>query len=203
MRLRRGCGARRGAVCGQLRSTPSGPIQSDQHFTKSLPDQRFTRFLLQNPGEHPSPWPTLCPAAMTSCKGMHASTQAPLQSRQRALLATPLPPPPPHHPRRCRRCRDARLQPCTAGLYSLPPDLASSLQTGCGIAVMLGLGFSALPVLTGDSAECNRRRYLTPTPDEGADNVRWSVMGLLSLLPFVNPMVRGQLGVCRRVFFLG
>lgn len=135
----------------------------------------------------------------------------------------------------------------------------------------LALGFSALPILTGDAWERNERRYLSPNADEGAgaleptcacsdavtfpqmragaqvwsrlaavwllgrtageawhgailvcsraatpggaaepaacvhansrllldsnaraDNIRWSVMGVLSVLPFINPMVRGE-----------
>jgi hypothetical protein len=151
-----------------------------------------------------------------------------------------------------------------AGLYSLPPDLYGSLQTGCGLAFLLGLCFSALPILTGDSLERNVRRYQSPDTDESAgghshhyaaidsqpcylagmllqlevtsslsclprtpvcslseeaffvrrsiasaagfllarpdsclplvaallaENIRWSVMGVLSVLPFINPMV--------------
>ena len=119
----------------------------------------------------------------------------------------------------------------------------------------LALGFSALPILTGDARERNERRYLSPDADEGAggprtvccwhltcagglvclsvcawscqyncsslawrpsdarlqwvcpcacsasihptplnpsaENIRWSVMGVLSVLPLINPMVGG------------
>ncbi|KAL4433056.1 hypothetical protein ABPG77_006483 [Micractinium sp. CCAP 211/92] len=67
-------------------------------------------------------------------------------------------------------------------------DLVSSLQTGCGIAYLLALGFSALPILTGDSLERNEQRFLQPTDEDSAENIRWSVMGVLSVLPFINPM---------------
>ncbi|PSC70899.1 Ras-related Rab7 [Micractinium conductrix] len=98
-------------------------------------------------------------------------------------LAIPLPPSPPHR----RRHRHLVAQP-RAALYSLPSDLYGSLQTGCGIAFLLALGFSALPILTGDAAERNERRFLQPSDEDSTENIRWSVMGVLSLLPFVNPM---------------
>jgi len=59
-----------------------------------------------------------------------------------------------------------------AGLYSLPADLYSSLQTGCGIAYLLALGFSALPILTGDSLERNERRFLQPSDEDSTGGVR-------------------------------
>ena len=76
-------------------------------------------------------------------------------------LAIPLPPSPPHR----RRHRHLVAQP-RAALYSLPSDLYGSLQTGCGIAFLLALGFSALPILTGDAAERNERRFLQPSDED-------------------------------------
>lgn len=97
-----------------------------------------------------------------------------------------------------RRTRWAHPQ---AALYHLPPDLQSSLQTGLGIAWMLALPFSALPILTGEAKERNERRYEVPSGEEGADNVKWSVMGVLSFIPFLNWLVRrrGREGGCRAV----
>ena len=81
------------------------------------------------------------------------------------LLPPPPPPPPPLPSQRRRLRQPVRPQ---GGLYSLPPDLYSSLQTGCGIAYLLALCFSALPALTGDSRERNERRYASPDSDESA-----------------------------------
>lgn len=81
------------------------------------------------------------------------------------LLASPAAP---LHCRRRRRCRRAPAAPPQAALWSLPDDLYRSLQTGCGVAYLLALGFSALPILTGDSKERNERRYLRPDADESA-----------------------------------
>jgi hypothetical protein len=75
---------------------------------------------------------------------------------------------------RRRRQQRAALRP-QAGLYSLPGDLYSSLQTGCGIAYLLALCFSALPILTGDSLERNKRRYESPDTDESAGAGRGSM----------------------------
>lgn len=77
-----------------------------------------------------------------------------------------------------------------AALWTLPDDVASALQTGTSIAIVLGIGLSTLPILTGDSKERNERRFLQPDAEEGADNVKWGVMSGLTLFPFLNPMAR-------------
>lgn len=103
---------------------------------------------------------------------------------------------PPLCPRRwCRRAQGAIRRRTTlvcpkAALYHLPNDLVSSLQTGVGIAWMLALPFSALPILTGEAKERNQQRTVRPTQDQGLENVRWSVMGVLSFIPFLNWLVR-------------
>jgi hypothetical protein len=102
--------------------------------------------------------PALRPAAH-STPLLHRGA-AELRRQQGSKLLSPLPPPPQH----CRRQR--AVAPTAGGLYSLPPDLYSSLQTGCGIAYLLGLVFSALPILTGDSRERNERRFLQPDTEE-------------------------------------
>jgi hypothetical protein len=76
-----------------------------------------------------------------------------------------------------------------ASLWSLGDDIVSALHTGTTIAIVLGLGLSALPLFTGDSKERNERRFLQPNEEEGDDNIRWSVMSALAFLPFLNPMV--------------
>jgi hypothetical protein len=83
-----------------------------------------------------------------------------------------------------------RLARPQAALYHLPDDLQSSLQTGLGIAWMLALPFSALPILTGESKEMNEQRYARPNADQSTENVRWTVMGVLSFIPFLNWLVR-------------
>jgi len=79
--------------------------------------------------------------------------------------------------------------PVQASLWSFGDDIVNALHTGTSIAIVLGLGLSALPLLTGDSKERNERRFLHPNEDEGADNIRWGVMSTLAFLPFLNPMV--------------
>lgn len=76
-----------------------------------------------------------------------------------------------------------------ASLWSLGDNIVDALHTGTSIAILVGLGLSALPLLTGDSKERNERRFLLPNEDEGADNIRWGVMSTLAFLPFLNPMV--------------
>jgi hypothetical protein len=88
------------------------------------------------------------------------------------------------------RAHTAHPAPARAALWSLPDDLASALHLGTSVAIILGLGLSALPILTGDAKERNEERFLRPNADEGADNVRWGVMSVLSFFPFLNPMVR-------------
>lgn len=77
-----------------------------------------------------------------------------------------------------------------SALYHLPSDLQSSVQTGLGIAWLLALPFSALPILTGESKEKNEQRALSPSQTDSAANIRWSVMGVLSLVPYFNWLVR-------------
>lgn len=88
-----------------------------------------------------------------------------LQQRQQGgarLLLTPA-----TRPLRRRPCRRAAAAaPPRAALWSLPPDLLGSLQTGCGIAWLLAIGFSALPILTGEAAERNERRFLQPDEED-------------------------------------
>ena len=76
-----------------------------------------------------------------------------------------------------------------ASLYHLPSDLQSSVQTALGIAWLLAVPFSALPILTGEAKERNEQLYARPNQDQGAENVRWTVMGVLSFLPFLNWLV--------------
>lgn len=114
--------------------------------------------------------PAYCALAFTSFKtirGTPIGTSAPaLPSCSRI----------PHLPQRSRQTRRRTLPlPPRAGLYSLPSDLVSSLQTGCGIAYLLALGFSALPILTGDSLERNERRFLQPTDEDSAGE--WPARG--------------------------
>ena len=117
--------------------------------------------------------PALRPAAH-STPVLHRGAAALRRQQGSKLLSPQLPA---QHPRR-------RAVAPAAGLYSLPPDLYSSLQTGCGIAYLLGLVFSALPILTGDSRERNERRFLQPDKEEstggwagrspgGASRRRW------------------------------
>jgi len=81
------------------------------------------------------------------------------------------------------------FSPVQASLWSFGDDIVDALHTGTSIAIVLGLGLSALPLLTGDSKERNERRFLQPNEDEGADNIRWGVMSTIAFLPFLNPMV--------------
>lgn len=120
--------------------------------------------------------PAPCVAAYASFKtirGIRPSSLAPeLLGRSRL----------PRLLHRCRlTCRRTAPLPPHAGLYSLPADLVSSLQTGCGIAYLLALGFSALPILTGDSLERNERRFLQPT-DEDSAGERFAFAMLISHL---------------------
>ncbi|GAB4818854.1 hypothetical protein N2152v2_005900 [Parachlorella kessleri] len=73
-----------------------------------------------------------------------------------------------------------------ASLYNLPSDLQSSIQTALGVAWLLVVPFSALPILTGEAKERNEQRFARPNQDQGAEGVRWTVMGVLSFLPFLN-----------------
>ncbi len=68
------------------------------------------------------------------------------------------------------------------------PDLAGGVRTTTVLALVLATVFSALPILTGESKERNERRFLRPDEGEGADNIKWSVMGLLAFFPFLNPL---------------
>lgn len=128
--------------------------------------------------------PRAARSAPQTCRSSY-SRQFTVARAARRLLATPPQLPLPVRSRRPARGSVLRPQ---AGLWSLPADLYGSLQTGFGIAFLLGLGFSALPILTGESLERNEKRFLTPSDDDSAENIRWSVMGVLSVLPFVNPM---------------
>ena len=83
--------------------------------------------------------------------------------------------------------------PISAALWSLPDDISHALHVGTSLAIVLGIGFSALPILTGDSKERNERRFLQPTPEQGAENIRWGVMYVLAFLPFLNPMVSNRI----------
>lgn len=87
-----------------------------------------------------------------------------------------------------RRCPRGAPTP-QAALWSLPDDIVGAVQTGVSIGILISITLSALPILTGDSKERNERRYYQPDAGEGADNVKWSVMGVLSFLPFFNPMI--------------
>lgn len=118
--------------------------------------------------------------------------------RGSALSGRPLraPAPPPR-----RRRRAPPPPPPRAALWTLPPDLAGALRTGVSIAAAVGIAFSALPILTGDSKERNERRFLLPDADEGADNLKWGVMSGLSLFPFLNPLVRGARYHCRPAYW--
>eukprot|EP00887_Chlorella_sp_A99_P006337 scaffold3.g6337.t1 len=91
--------------------------------------------------------------------------------------------------RNCAHPRAPRAPPVRAALYSLPESAASWLHTATAVGVGLAVGLSALPILTGDARERNEERArLAPAGDQAADSVRWSVMAVLSFIPFVNPM---------------
>ena len=121
---------------------------------------------------------------------MSLSLRTPVPSPRRVVSALPLP----VHRRLCakhfQRHRPTTTTTTTASLWSLSDDITSALHTGTTIAIVLGVSLSALPILTGDAKENNERRYLQPNTEEGADNIRWGVMSVLSFFPFLNPMVR-------------
>jgi hypothetical protein len=75
-----------------------------------------------------------------------------------------------------------------AVLWSLPGDVAGALRAGAALGAALGVALSALPILTGDARERNEARAVAGDPGDAADNVRWGVMGLLSAVPFLNPL---------------
>lgn len=215
-------------------------LVSDGSAWRSCNKRAWSRMLSPTRSRLNRPQPAACRALHSPIDALQRrarSQQLPLPAAAR--LTSP--------PSRRRRAQRAALRP-QAGLYSLPGDLYGSLQTGCGIAYLLALCFSALPILTGDSLERNKRRYESPDTDEsagalgsgshcfaelgqlhpgrvagwalpplvpqptacpeserpratapstatlcgldsGAENIRWSVMGVLSVLPFINPMV--------------
>ena len=92
--------------------------------------------------------------------------------------------------------RGGRQLAARAALYTLPEGLQSSINTGTALAVAVALSLSALPILTGEAKERNeeQERVAAAGGGLGADNVRWSVMGVLAFVPFVNPLVRGPAG---------
>lgn len=71
---------------------------------------------------------------------------------------------------------------------ALPSQLMDALHTGVALSVVLGIGLSALPILTGDAKERNERRYVQPGPDEEADNLKWGIMSVLAAVPFLSPL---------------
>lgn len=76
----------------------------------------------------------------------------------------------------------------SAALYTLPDTLSDSLKTGATLGIALSLALSALPILTGESKERNEARYNQPSQDDSVENIRWSVMAVLSFLPFLHPL---------------
>jgi hypothetical protein len=95
-----------------------------------------------------------------------------------------------HSPSKRNKHRHNRnhLLPPSAALYTLPDALSDSLKTGATLGIALSLALSALPILTGESKERNEARYNRPSQDEGVENIRWSVMAVLSFLPFIHPL---------------
>jgi hypothetical protein len=79
--------------------------------------------------------------------------------------------------------------PAHAALWALPDDIVGTLNTAAAVGIALSIGLSALPILTGDAKERNARSYYQPDSDGAADTVKWSVMGVLSFFPLVNPTV--------------
>jgi hypothetical protein len=82
-----------------------------------------------------------------------------------------------------------------AALYHLPDDVVGAVQTAAAVGMALGLGLSALPILTGESKERNARRWLHPSEEESSENFRWAVMAVLSAIPFISPMVRKKMSI--------
>ena len=107
-------------------------------------------------------------------------------------LGAPLRPAPglPSHRHRRRRRRCAPALTPMAALWELPSEVAGTLRAATAAAALLAVALSALPVLTGEAKERNERRFLQPSEGERAENVRWSVMAVLSCIPLVNPLVR-------------
>lgn len=63
-----------------------------------------------------------------------------------------------------------------------------TVEIGIVVTVVVAAGISSLPILTGDAKERNEERYLGLGPPEGEDEIKWSVMTVISFLPFLNPM---------------
>lgn len=56
------------------------------------------------------------------------------------------------------------------------------------MGITLSLFLSSLPLLTGESKSRNANRFLQPSLEEDTDSIKWSVMGVLSFLPFLHPL---------------
>lgn len=69
-----------------------------------------------------------------------------------------------------------------------PDIIRDSLQIGIVVSIVLSTGLSLLPILTGESKERHEEKLLGPDMLEDGDEVKWSVMTVLSFLPFLNPM---------------
>lgn len=76
--------------------------------------------------------------------------------------------------------------------YNLRVNALSLNEVAQGVVVgglVTGAVVSSLPLWSGYARERNTRRYLRPTKEEEEDNIRWSIMAVVSCLPYLNFLV--------------
>lgn len=62
----------------------------------------------------------------------------------------------------------------------------------CALGLGSSIVASALPIFTGEARKNNLGRYIDDAQDEdiAADNIKWGVMGIVSVIPWFNWLVR-------------